>query len=563
MGGVLPFVLLGGAAAFAWQGHKGAEPNTVMPTAALASTTTLSGYLQAVHAEMARQLPLANQGYIAALANDPDNMMLRQRSLSLALAASDFDTAIRLAKTLPVAEQPAMAQMALLVDAVNAGRLDEANAVLKHLRHLGPTLPIVNVLESQLAAASGTPIAKLLPLLATYGWVGQWHGARLAMQAGDMPAAQLLIRQANTTNPGAYPAAQLALLILPETEHATILTHFAEANPALAPALTQTPQALPTETPAHALKGNIAAALQGFALELWAEGAPGAALQLSALAQHAGPDAQLGAFLPYAYALVQEAANPTNAHPNYEALRNDAHFGILANMRLNELAYANATTDGARRTAAKAAWALAKAHPTFAILWQSAAQLALGSGDFTQAAEASGALLPLLPQNPSNTLALREADVYFARGAALAQAGKTKAAEADLKTAIERNPAHAEALNYLGFMWVDANTNLAEAFDMLKKAHMLAPQSAAITDSVGWAYYRKGDYVIAREYLEQALELDPDLPEILSHLADTYAALGQQAEANKLWRRALTQAENGAEVPSADFIKTLRAKLKE
>jgi len=563
MNGLLPLLLLGGAVVVAMQGPS-ATPGAQTTTTALppVSDDGLGGYIQAVHAEMLRQLPMAHQGYLAALANDPDNPMLRQRSLSLALAANDFETATRLAKSLPVAEQPAIAQLALLVDAIKAGQLDEADRLLVRLQKLGPNLPVVHVLQAQVAAAEGTPVAKLLPLLATHGWVGQWHGARLALQSNDTPAAELLIRQAIRTNPGAYPAVQLALMVLPAAEHATILHHFAEANPSLAPALQRAPTPIAMGTPREALRGNVAAALQGFALELWVEGAPGAALQLSVLAQQAGPDAQLGRFLPYAYTLVQQAANQGDVAAAYRALAQDAQFGVLARMRLNELEYLNATTDAERAAMAKRAWALAKANPRFAVLWQSAAQLNLASGQFLRAAEASSAMLPLLPQTPSGTLPLREADVYFARGAAYAQAGKTAQAEADLKAAIARNPAHAEALNYLGYMWVDANVNLAQAYDMLKTAQLLAPQSAAITDSVGWAYYRKGDYATARDYLEKALELDPDLPEIMSHLADTYAKLGQQAEAAKLWRRALQLADDGAEVPSQAFHDELRAKVR-
>lgn len=562
MNGILPLLLLGGAVAVAMQGESNAAPAAPLKALPEASESGLGGYIQAVHAELVRQLPMAHKGYLAALAHDPDNAMLRQRSLSIALAANDFETATRLAKSLPVAEQPAMAQLALLVDAVKTNRLDEAKVILMRLQNIGPNLPVVHVLSAQVAAAEGTPVAKLLPLLATYGWVGQWHGARLALQADDAAAAQLLIRQAITTNPGAYPAAQLALMVLPEAEHKGVLKAFAEANPSLAPALHAVPQAVQLGTPAQALRGNVAAALQGFALELWAEGAPGAALQLSALAQQAGPDAQLGSFLNYAYALVQEAASQGNITKAYTTLKTDPTFGLLAQMRLNELAYLHAHNDATRKAAAGDAFTLAKRHPQFAVLWQSAAQLSLGSGDFNNAIKASTAILPLLPQAPSATLALREADVYFARGAANAQAGKTKEAEADLKAAITRNPAHAEALNYLGYMWVDADTNLAEAYDMLKTAQLLAPQSAAITDSVGWAYYRKGDYATARDYLEKALELDPDIPEIISHLADTYSKLGQEAEAAKLWRRALKLADDGAEVPSEAFHKELRAKVK-
>jgi tetratricopeptide (TPR) repeat protein len=560
MNGLFPALFFGGLALFTFK-PQGADAVKIVPDEA-PQNHGLGGYIQATHAELANQLPQANTGYLAALAHDPDNAMLRQRSLQAALAANDFDNATRLAKTLPIAQQPAMAQLALLVAAVRDNDITTATEITRRLQKLGPSLPVLQAIESDLAAASGTPVGKLLPKLAQGGWVGQWHAARLALQASDVPAAQVLLQQALATNPGAYPAAQLALAVMPTAATQTILDDFNAANPTLGPALQAPVDPPEMGTPAMALSGNIAAALQAFALEIWAEGAPSAALQLSALAQHAGPDAQLGNFLPYAHALLLEAnGNTTQAQAIYQMLGATPGFASLAQLRLNEIAFAQATTPRARARAANAAWQLAQAHQTTSIFWHSAAQTALAAGQYQRAAAAATALLPLLPQTPSATLPLRQAELYFARGAALAQANQTTQAEADLKTAIALNPAHAEALNYLGYMWVDTNQNLMEAYTLLKRAYLLAPQSAAITDSVGWAYYRKGDYATARDYLERAAALDTESPEILSHLADTYAKLGQADEAAKLLRRALALAQAGAEVPSADFLKTLRTRV--
>ena len=51
-------------------------------------------------------------------------------------------------------------------------------------------------------------------------------------------------------------------------------------------------------------------------------------------------------------------------------------------------------------------------------------------------------------------------------------------------------------MNYLAYTWVEQNVNMAEALAMLKKAVELRPEDGFIIDSLGWAYYRMGDYRI-------------------------------------------------------------------
>jgi len=59
-------------------------------------------------------------------------------------------------------------------------------------------------------------------------------------------------------------------------------------------------------------------------------------------------------------------------------------------------------------------------------------------------------------------------------------------------------------------------------------------------DSLGWAYYRLGDYKKAVERLEQAVELEAGDPEINNHLGDAYWRVGRRTEAEFQWRRVLT-----------------------
>ena len=112
-------------------------------------------------------------------------------------------------------------------------------------------------------------------------------------------------------------------------------------------------------------------------------------------------------------------------------------------------------------------------------------------------------------------------------------------AEADFKRVLEFVPDDVDTLNYLGYTWVDRGENLEEAFDMIERALEQAPNSGAITDSLGWAHYKLGNYVEAKNYLEDAVALSPSSATIIDHLGDVYWQLGRKREAGLQWQRAL------------------------
>lgn len=112
-------------------------------------------------------------------------------------------------------------------------------------------------------------------------------------------------------------------------------------------------------------------------------------------------------------------------------------------------------------------------------------------------------------------------------------------AEADFQRVLSYAPEDADTLNYLGYTWVDRGENLEEAFDMIEKALRLEPDSGAITDSLGWAHYKLGQYEEAKKYLEDAVVLTPYSATIVDHLGDVYWRLGRKREATFQWKRAL------------------------
>jgi Flp pilus assembly protein TadD len=113
-------------------------------------------------------------------------------------------------------------------------------------------------------------------------------------------------------------------------------------------------------------------------------------------------------------------------------------------------------------------------------------------------------------------------------------------AEHDLQVALMKRPDEPELLNFLGYSWIDRGVKLPEAMAMVQKAVDLQPQSGAMIDSLGWGYYRLGNYSAAVGQLEKAVVLEPGDPDVNNHLGDAYWKVGRKVEADFQWRRVLT-----------------------
>lgn len=112
-----------------------------------------------------------------------------------------------------------------------------------------------------------------------------------------------------------------------------------------------------------------------------------------------------------------------------------------------------------------------------------------------------------------------------------------------------------EILNFIGYGWISRDLKVKEGMELVRQAMALSPRSGAIVDSLGWGYYKLGDYDQALTYVEQAVQMDPSDPEINEHLGDVYLALGRKTEARYEWQRVLTLDATGKSAVS------VRAKL--
>lgn len=144
---------------------------------------------------------------------------------------------------------------------------------------------------------------------------------------------------------------------------------------------------------------------------------------------------------------------------------------------------------------------------------------------------------------------------FYSRGTCLERTKNWPAAEADLQKALELFPDQPLVLNYLGYSWVDQGVNLTQGLSLIEKAVALRPDDGYIVDSLGWAYFKLGDFKEAVKYLERAVELRPDDPTLNDHLGDALWRVGRINEARFQWEQALSLK------PEPEDIEKIKAKL--
>jgi Flp pilus assembly protein TadD len=141
---------------------------------------------------------------------------------------------------------------------------------------------------------------------------------------------------------------------------------------------------------------------------------------------------------------------------------------------------------------------------------------------------------------------------YYYRGICEERSKQWSKAEADMRKALELQPEQPHVLNYLGYSWIDQGINLDEGMKMIKRAVDQRPDDGYIVDSLGWAYYRIGNYEDAVKNLERAIDLKPEDPTINDHLGDAYWRIGRTLEAKFQWAHARDLKPEPEELPKIE-----------
>lgn len=165
----------------------------------------------------------------------------------------------------------------------------------------------------------------------------------------------------------------------------------------------------------------------------------------------------------------------------------------------------------------------------------------------------------------------QDADVLYNLGLLHGESGDSERALQVMHRAVESDPDHADALNYIGYTWAERGERLDEAEALIVRALEQRPEAGHILDSLGWVYYMRARPLIeagrvdeGRAWLRRAVvQLKRAAeriggggdPVISEHLGDAYFLLGRRREALKMYEQALQQKPRQGEQPE------LRGKL--
>lgn len=511
------------------------------PNAPPAESAAYSDFLIARFAAMTNDPVMAAERYAAAIETAPHNSGIAERAVFSSLLAGDYARAVNLAvQARALGSDATLIRLTLGVDALKRGDEAAASALLDETS-FGPFNRMVarGLFAWQVADADGTEAAQtyltealtgdakldsatlyLLGLIQASG--GADDGALRTFEALWEDGARLAV--------GVEAYAELLAAKGERDEAVEILTSF-RANVGQNASL-------------EALRRRIAAGEEIAPRRL--SGTQGAALSIyvpAAALMSQTDDDLAGVYFVLALALDDDlhVARSLWAQALDNAGRRPEAIGILADVPQTSDFYATAR--------GQMAWALRREERNDEALKVAAEALAhspdrdlkIQLADLYRSLERHGEAEALLTEIITEDAGRGETDwrLLYARGATREQQGQWPGAEADLKAALELQPNNASLLNYLGYSYVDRGKNLEEAFEMIREAVALQPDSGFVVDSLGWAHYRLGRYDMAIRYLERAVELEPSDPVLNDHLGDAYWHTGRRLEARFQWQRAL------------------------
>ena len=192
-------------------------------------------------------------------------------------------------------------------------------------------------------------------------------------------------------------------------------------------------------------------------------------------------------------------------------------------------------TPGGMERAARIYDALIENEPRNPLLWQFA-------GDNARNHERHEAALDAYRR--AIELGGERARLEYHRGIAFDHLGRDAEAEKAFRRSLALDDSNAYVLNYLGYWLLEHGGDAREALAMIRRAVEVQPKNGFFMDSLGWGYYRLGQYRQALTLLERAVTMEPTDPTIIDHLGDAYEKNGRRREAIYEWRRALHYAND-------------------
>ena len=525
----------------------------------LSGMTAAGSYLAARHAGQQRDAGAAAAFYGAALKRDPKNGDLLDRTFLSLLVDGDIEDSVKYAERISQADKgDRVAQLVLGVHALKhkqyaAARRDLAQSIRG---------PITDLTATLLSAWSmyGTGDSKgaiaAIDRLAGPDWYAifkELHAGMISDIAGNKKEAGKRLEHAYKLDGTALRVVEAYGSWLSRNasskEALDVFETFDKAlprHPLVVEAMSQLKAGQKLPLLVSNAQAGAAEALYGLGASLGRRGGEDLGLVYLQLSLYLVPNHPL-ALLSLAD-LYESLKKPELAIKAYERIpaNSPLHRNAAIQMASN--------LDALDRSdeAAKHLDALVKEHPDDLEAIMALGNVLRGHKKFAECADVYTRGVDTLKQ-PEKTNWV----IFYFRGICYERSHQWPKAEADLKQALDLFPEQPHVLNYLGYSWVDQGVHLDEGMDMIKRAVQQRPDDGYIVDSLGWAYFRTGNYPEAVKQLERAIELKPEDPTINDHLGDAYWRIGRTLEAKFQWAHARDLKPDPEDLPK------IEAKLKD
>jgi tetratricopeptide (TPR) repeat protein len=507
----------------------------------LKSLTTSGSYLAARHASVERDANSAAAFYRSALRSDPKNNELLDRAFISSVADGDIDEAVKLAdRILTIDKSNRVARLVVGVRDLKAKKYPSAQLNINQSIR-GPITDLVATLLSAWASYGAgdtkTAVANIDKLTGPewYPLFKDMHAAMILELAGKDKDAGVRLERAYKLDDSMLRVADDYARWLTRNKDDAAATAIYEAfdkklprHPLVLEGLRETRAGKKLPPLVDSPQAGAAEALYGIGATLTRRGGEDLALVYLQLALYLEPTHPL-ALLSLAD-LYESVKKPAMAIKIYER--------VPANSPLKRNAQIQLATDldAADRSdeAIKILKSVTAEDPKDLEAIMALGNVERGRKKFDDCTVTYTKGIDALPDpnDKANTV------YYYYRGICEERSHQWPKAEADMKKALELQPDQPHVLNYLGYSWIDQGINLDEGMKMIKRAVDQRPDDGYIVDSLGWAYFRIGNYEEAVKNLERAIDLKPEDPTINDHLGDAYWRIGRTLEAKFQWTHA-------------------------
>jgi tetratricopeptide (TPR) repeat protein len=114
--------------------------------------------------------------------------------------------------------------------------------------------------------------------------------------------------------------------------------------------------------------------------------------------------------------------------------------------------------------------------------------------------------------------------------------------------ALELDPQNALINNNYAYALSERDEQLDRALEMVMISIAADSLNSSYLDTIGWVYFKLGEYDLAKKYLEKAIEVGGESAVMLDHLGDVEFKLGNSERSKELWEKAFELDSSNMEI---------------